>query len=113
MSAKTVTSAVDFIAGLTGEPELFEVEGLVVKIRSLTYAEVARINKEFDGNNFEMTFQSAKLGLVEPKLNDEQLEQLRAARPGPITAIAKRVLEMSGLGGDSNGPLAVGGGSSA
>lgn len=113
MSAKTVVSAVDFLAGVVGEPELFEVEGLVVKIRSLTYAEVARINKEFDGNNFEMTFQSAKLGLVEPKLTDEQLEQLRSARPGPITAIAKRVLTISGLGGESDGPLAPGGGLSA
>lgn len=112
MSTKTVSSAVDFLAGVAGETELFEVGGLVVKIRSLTFAEVQAISTAYSGNNFEMTFQAVKAGLVEPKLSDEQIEQLRSAKPGAITAISNRVMAISGLSGDS-GPLAPGGGSSA
>lgn len=107
--AKATTSAVDFLAAVTGEPQLFEVDGLTVELRSLTFSESQKIVTEHKDDNTELAFQALVLGLVAPKLDEAQLQQLRNARPGPLMKIAKRVIEISGMGEDS-GPLAPGGG---
>ncbi len=106
------SSAVDFLAALVCEPEIFETDGVTVQLRSLTYVEVQRLVAKHKDDNEEMAFQALTLGLVKPELNEEQLAQLRTSKPGPLMKIAKRVLQLSGLAEDS-GPLAVGGGSSA
>lgn len=109
--AKEVSSAAEFLARLGGKSELYEVDGLVVKIRSLGYEDVQVINSAANGNNMEMAFQAIRLGLVEPQLDDEQIEALRKAQPGPLMNIARRVMEISGMV-EGDGPLA-GTGSSA
>lgn len=108
--AKAISSAVDFLAALTGEPQPFEVEGITVELRPLTFVESQKLVTEYKDDSTEMAFHALKLGIVSPKLDEAQIEQLRQARPGPLLKIAKRVFEISGMGQD-DGPLAPGGGS--
>lgn len=109
---KATTSAIDFLAAISGGTEEFEVEGVTVELRSVTFEEVAQVNNQHSGNNMEMTFQMVVLGLVSPKLDEAQIQQLRLARPGVITKISNRVMTISGMmEEDENGSPLAGGGS--
>lgn len=108
--AKATSSAVDFLAALSGEPELFETDGVTVEVRSLTFTESQQLVQKYATDNTEMTFQALVLGLVSPKLDEAQLVQLRGSKPGPLMKIARRVIEISGMA-EVDGPLAPGGGS--
>lgn len=109
---KATTSAVDFLAAMTGTPELFETQGVTVELRSLTFAEVQQLVTKYQGDATEMAFQALALGLVTPALDDEQLVALRSAKPGPIMAMAQRVMQISGMAEeDDNGSPLAGGGS--
>lgn len=110
--AKATTSAVDFLQMMSGGTELFETDGVTVELRGLTFTESQQLVEKYKDNNTELTFQALLLGLVEPKLDEAQLQQLRNARPGPLMKIAKRVITISGMGED-DGPLAPGGGLSS
>lgn len=101
---KATTSAIDFLAAISGGTELFEVGGVTVELRSLTFAEVQRLSTAHKDDNTEMSFQALALGLVSPKLDDAQLEQMRGAKPGPLMAIAKRVMQISGMVEDEAAP---------
>lgn len=108
--AKAISSAVDFLNALTCEPEVYEINGVVVELRSLTFTEVQRIANKHKDDNTEMAFQALALGLVKPELAPEQLEQLRSGRPGILMKIAQRVMEISGMV-EGSGPLAGNGSS--
>ena len=111
---KATTSAVDFLAALSGETDIFETDGVTVELRSLTFTETQRLGVKFKNDNTEMAFQALALGLVKPALTPEQLEQLRQAKPGPLMKIAKRVMEISGMVDEEGGsPLAGSGSPSA
>lgn len=97
MAKKATTSAIDFLAMLAGEPEIFETGGLTVELRPLTFAEVQRLATAHKGDSTEMAFQALALGLVNPALSAEQLETLRNGKPGPLMKIAQRVMEISGM----------------
>lgn len=101
--AKAVSSAAEFMARVGGKSELYEVEGLVVRIRSLGYEDAQSINAA-NANGLETAFQALVLGLEEPKLDEEQLVALRKAKPGPLMNIAKRIMEISGMI-EGSGPL--------
>lgn len=107
---KATSSAVDFLAAVSGDTQLFETDGVTVELRSLTFAESQKLLRDNPNDNSEMTFQALVMGLVAPKLDAAQLEQLRAAKPGPLMKIARRVMVISGMVED-DGPLASGGGS--
>jgi hypothetical protein len=109
--AKAISSATDFLAALSCEPEAYETNGVTVELRSLTFTEVQKIATQHRDDSNEMAFQAMRLGLVAPKLDDGQFEQVRSGKAGPLMNIAKRVMQISGMMEDS-GPLA-GGGSSA
>jgi hypothetical protein len=110
MANKATTSAVDFLTMMAGGTEVFETDGVTVELRGLTFAESQRLVSQYKDDNTELTFQALMLGLVEPKLDAAQLDQLRNGRPGPLMKIAKRIITISGMGED-DGPLAPGGGS--
>lgn len=97
MMTKAISSAVDFLAAVGGKTELFEVEGVTVELRSLEWGETQSLNTQYGDNLTEMTFQVALLGIVEPKLDEGQLAQFRKARPGAVSAISKRVMQISGM----------------
>lgn len=104
---KATTSAVDFLAALAGETEIFETSGLAVELRSLTFAEVQQLGTKYKNESTEMAFQALALGLLSPKLDAEQLATLRVGRPGPLMKIAQRVMQLSGMTEDEGGsPLA-------
>lgn len=94
---KATTSAIDFLAAISGGTELFEVSGVAVELRSLTFAEAQRLGTAYKDNATEMAFQALVLGLVAPKLDEAQLEQVRSGRPGPLMKIAQRVMQISGM----------------
>ena len=94
-------NADDFLDGIAGEAVDMEIPGLgTVKIRSLEYMDLQRINKMARGDEMEAGFQIAIVGLVEPQLNTEQIERLKKSKPGVIAQIAKRVSELSGIRDD-------------
>lgn len=103
---KAISSASDFLAAIGGKTELFTVEGVTVELRSLGWAETQSLNAQYGDNATEMTFQAALLGIVNPKLDEAQLEQFRKARPGPISDISRRIMQMSGMLKEGDGPLA-------
>lgn len=109
--AKAISSATDFLAAIAGETQTFEIEGLAVELRSLTFAEVQRLTAKHRDDAAEMAFQAVILGLVAPKLDETQLEQIRTAKPGPVMEIAKRVMEISGMAEQDGGTPLAGGGS--
>jgi hypothetical protein len=102
--AKEVSSAAEFMARLGSKTELYEVEGLTVRIRSLGYEDAQAIGAG-QTNGLEAAFQALVLGLVEPKFDEEQLIALRKAKPGPLLDIARRIMEISGMM-EGSGPLA-------
>ena len=109
---KAITGAIDFLAAISGETDMFETDGVVVELRSLTFAETQRLGVKFKNDNTEMAFQALTMGLVKPALTPEQLEQLRQAKPGPLMKIAKRVMEISGMVDEEGGSPLAGTGSS-
>ncbi len=107
---KATTNAIDFLAMIAGGTELFEVEGITIEIRNLTFAEVQQIGKKYGDDNYEITFQTVVVGLVTPKLDAAQVEQMRQSKPGAITDISNRVMRLSGMTKEEGGsPLAGGG----
>lgn len=104
--AKAASPAVDFMAMLANETELYEVApGIKVELRTLTFAEVQGLATQHKDNSTEMAFQSLRLGLTAPELSAEQWEQARHGKSGPLMKIAGRVMEISGMT-EGNTPLA-------
>lgn len=108
---KATTNAVDFLAAISGETDVFETDGVTVELRSLTFAETQRLGIKHKNDNTELAFQALALGLVKPSLTPEQIEQLRQAKPGPLMKIAKRVMEISGMVDEEGGSPLAGSGS--
>lgn len=97
---KATTNAIDFLAAISGGTEFYEVEGVkgvTVELRSLTFEEVQKLSAAHKDDNTEMAFQALALGLINPALTDEQKQQMRGGKPGPLMKIAKRVMEISGM----------------
>ena len=108
--AMEVASAIDFMAAVAGKTELFTTSGITVEVRSLTYEEAEALMAKYSDNPIALTFHALLGGLVSPVLTAAQIEELRKSRPGPITAIAQRIMALSGLGtSDEKSPLAGGG----
>lgn len=110
---KATSNAIDFLAAISGGTELFEVEGIGVELRSLTFAEVQQMGVKYANDNYEITFQTVVTGLVTPKLDAAQVEQMRQAKPGAITKISNRIMQLSGMTEDEKALGEDGGGSSA
>ncbi|NJN84429.1 MAG: hypothetical protein HC802_20565 [Caldilineaceae bacterium] len=92
-----VISVDDFLAGILGEEELYDLAGVgVVRIRSLTSAEVERMPEASGENSHRFMRAVIGAGLVEPKLTAEQVGQLENGKAGTVTTLATRILEISG-----------------
>lgn len=91
-------SAADFLAGITGKPEDFDVPGLgLIQIRSLTTIESGELNRKHGGDGVALMLASVRMGLVQPALTEAQLEQLGQAKPGTIQLISDRIMSLSGI----------------
>ena len=96
-------SEADFLTGITGGTEDFHIEGVgTIRIRALEYQDVARIDREAQGDSMRAGFLLAAAAIMEPALTPEGMQQLEHARPGVLLAITRRVNEISGLGDQEN-----------
>lgn len=113
MSGKYLSQA-DFLTGILGTPEDFDVPGLgLVQLRALTVAEVSQINKDAGDDNMAQMTGAIAHGLLAPKLDEAAISQMRTSgAAGYVMKIATRIMELSGMiEGDKLGE-APGGGSS-
>jgi len=86
-----------FLDGITGKPVDFEVDGLQIKIRSLTVMETKDIQANYTGKEFEAALVTVIYGVVEPKLDMDDLEAIQGAKPGAVIKISKAIADSSGL----------------
>lgn len=94
-------SADDFLTGIQGGETDMEIDGLgVICVRSLTTTEVQFINTTATGDNMRLSMLAIRYGMVAPTLTDDHLSALEAAKPGVIALIAKRIMDLSGMGAD-------------
>lgn len=99
MANKAILSADAFLAGIAGETVQHTIPGVgAVKIRSLTAAEVNRLNDRHAGNNIAMMIDGVALGLVDPALDEDQVARLNDAKPGHLVSLWQRISLLSGLG---------------
>ena len=85
------------LKALAGKTNVVNIEGLgEIEIKSLTFQDVQEIQaKELDGMESSLFF--IIRGLVEPKLNDEDLESLKNSHPMMLFKIARVIQEISGM----------------
>jgi hypothetical protein len=103
-------TASDLLAGLLGEEEDVEVEGLgTIRIRPLGMPEAMRIGSA-SKDDAEKFVQLLARALVEPKLTEEQIERLYYATADKLTPIIDRITAMGGKAPEVSDPL-VGAGS--
>jgi hypothetical protein len=91
-------STADFLAGITGKPEDFDLPGVgLIQVRSLTTAESGEMNRKHSGDGVALMLATVRMGLVQPALDDTQLQLLESAKPGVIQVISHRIMELSGI----------------
>lgn len=101
MSDKSYLTPDDFLRGMLGEPEDFEVAGLgLVRVRGLSVAEVARAKQSARDDPLLLMVHMVAVGMVEPSLTAQQMLSLRAGMTPAFQAIGVRVAELSGLADD-------------
>ena len=87
----------EFFTGITGGTSDLDIGIGIVKVRALEFVEVQSIRQEAGDDELQLSLLSIVTGLVEPKLDHEHLSRLNKARPGVISAISRRILQLSGL----------------
>ena len=87
----------EFFTGITGGVSDLDIGIGIVKVRALEFVEVQAIRQEAGDDELQLSLLSIVTGLVEPKLDHEHLSRLNKARPGVISAISRRILQLSGL----------------
>jgi len=95
-------SANDFITGIAGTSEDYDIPGVgVIQIRSISVMDVRRIEKEANGDPMAMGLMMVVAGMVNPKLTPEDTARLEESHPGIVGAISKRISVLSGLSEDA------------
>jgi hypothetical protein len=98
----------DFLNAICGKAVKRTIEGIEVEVKSLTVLEVQQIQAIKDP--FEQSLQMVLVGLINPKLDKEDMETLKKAQAGFIGKLAKEITKVSGLDSDSNESPTVGNG---
>lgn len=94
-------SASDFITGIAGTSEDYEIPGVgVIQIRSISVMDVRRIDKEANGDQVAMGLLMVQAGIAIPKLTPEEAARLEESHPGIVGEISKRISVLSGLSED-------------
>jgi hypothetical protein len=88
-------NSIDFMKAVVGKSIEYEVQkGVIVKIRSLTTEEASDLAKVQDEDSSLANYQLVELGLVEPKLSQDEIKQLP---PGVFFKLADQISIVSGL----------------
>lgn len=86
----------DFLNAICGKPVKVTVDGLEVEIKSLTVLEMEQIHNS-GKNEIESALLTVVYGLVDPKLDPEDLSALKQAKPGTMMKLAQEISKLSGL----------------
>lgn len=98
MSDKPYLSASDLLAGIMGKAEDYALQDVgTVRIRALTVAEVQDLYRTHKGDDMALMVGSIAVGMTDPVLSPEQAQGLMQAAAGPVTNLAKRIMEISGM----------------
>lgn len=96
--SKPILSASDFLAAIQRKTEVFEIDGVgAVRIQALSVSEAVTVADKYGQNMVDGMFEIVALGLVEPALDEAQVELLRDAMPGPMMALFERISNLSAL----------------
>lgn len=87
---------------LAGKTSIVEIEEVgEIEIRGLSFADVQEIQSmNVDGMNSSLHF--IQRGLINPKLEIEDIELLKQSQPTKLFRIAKAIQEISGLESEEN-----------
>lgn len=91
----------EFLKAICGKTVKVNIDGLDLGIRSLTTMETQELQgkKEID-----TALEMIVLCLTEPKLDKENIEELKLAQPGFISKLAKEISKLSGLDQSDESP---------
>ena len=107
----TYASAADFLAGLLAEEEdVILPGGVVVRIRPLTAIETSRLYEKTKESG-ELALRAVALAMVEPKLNEEQVQAMFRGAAGRLAPLIQRVMALSGMSNTEESENLPGGGS--
>ena len=84
----------DFLNAICSKPIVKEIDGIEVQIKALTVMETQQLS---DKTDIEAALELIYYGLVEPKLNREDLETLKNAKASYVMKLAKAITEISGM----------------
>jgi hypothetical protein len=94
----------DFFSSICGLEVPINIEGLQMVARSLTVLEMKQIHNRYANDEVNSALMTIVYGLVDPKLDETDLEHLQNAKPGLVMKIAQRITELSGLTDEKESP---------
>ncbi len=98
MTTKRALSASDFLAAIQRQEELYEIEGVgAVRIRGLSVSQATAVMQKYADRMQDSVYEVVALGLIEPQLDEAQLESLKDAAPAPVMALFERIMELSAM----------------
>lgn len=92
----------DFLNAICGKAVQRTIDGIEVSIRSLTVLETQQIQDIKDP--VEMSLHMIVIGLVEPKLELEDIAELKNSKAGFVAKLAKEISDVSGLSASDDSP---------
>jgi len=98
MANKPILSANDFLSAIQRQEEVFELDGVgAVRLRGLSVSQATAITQKYADKVQDSIYEVIALGLVEPQLDESQLETLQDAAPAPVMALFERIMELSAM----------------
>lgn len=91
----------DFLNAITGKPVKVTIDGLEVEIRSLTVLETQELQGK---SEIDAALGMVIAGLVTPKLEKSDIDQLKQASPGFIMRLTKEISKLSGIDSSDDSP---------
>lgn len=99
----------DFLLGIQGGETDVELDGIgVVRVRSLTTVEVQAMNTTARGDEMRLSLLAIQTALVQPPLTAGHITMLETAKPGAVAVLARRIMELSGLGAEFEKKVGIG-----
>lgn len=93
----------DFLNSIIGKPTQINVEGMYLSIKSVSIEDLELIEST-SSNNADRALLLIVYGLVDPKLEKEDIDQLKKAKPGLIMKLAEMITKISGLTDEDESP---------
>lgn len=94
---------IDFLNAICGKPVKIAIDGLEVEIRSLTVLETQELQGK---SEIDAALGMVIAGLVTPKLEKSDIDQLKQASPGFIMRLTKEISKLSGIDTSDDSPTA-------